>query len=102
MASTCQVWASAFSRPAAPLFTTSRSLVSIGVSLVLFGPDVLVCESRSPAAERFMSCVRESGKEHTASIAAGDCVLIPKVYDDETGARAAAAVALLRAKDQSR
>jgi predicted NBD/HSP70 family sugar kinase len=68
--------------------------------LVLFGPAELVSESRSPAAERFMSRVRESSKEHTFSTAAGDCTLVPKVYDDETGARAAAAVALLRAKDQ--
>jgi hypothetical protein len=70
--------------------------------LVLFGPAGLVCESRSPAAERFISRVRESGTEHTLSIAARDCTLVPKVYDDQAGARAAAAVALLRAKDQSR
>jgi predicted NBD/HSP70 family sugar kinase len=67
--------------------------------LVLFGPAPLVCESRSPAAERFLSRVRESGQEHAFSDAAGGCTLVPKVYDDETGARAAAAVALLRAKD---
>jgi predicted NBD/HSP70 family sugar kinase len=69
--------------------------------LVLFGPAGLVCESRSPAAERFMSRVRESGQEHAFSIAAGDCTLVPKAYDDEIGARAAAAIALLRAKDRS-
>lgn len=69
--------------------------------LVLFGPDELVCESRSPAAERFMSGVRESGLEHAGSIAAGNRALVSKAYDDETGAHAAAAIALLRAKDQS-
>jgi glucokinase len=68
--------------------------------LVLFGPAGLVCESSSPAAERFMSRVRESGQEHASSAGAGDCTLVPKVYDDEIGARAAAAVALLRAKDR--
>jgi predicted NBD/HSP70 family sugar kinase len=68
--------------------------------LVLYGPAELVCESSSPAAERFMSRVRESSREHAFSTAASDCTLVPKVYDYRTGARAAAAVALLRAKDQ--
>jgi predicted NBD/HSP70 family sugar kinase len=40
--------------------------------LVLYGPAELVCESRFPAAERFMSCVRESSKEHAFSTAASD------------------------------
>jgi predicted NBD/HSP70 family sugar kinase len=70
--------------------------------LVLFGPAGLVCESSSPAAERFMSRVRESGQKQAFSIAAGDCTLVPRAYDDEIGARAAAAVALLRAKDRLR
>ena len=68
--------------------------------LVLYGPAELVYESRFPAAERFMSRVRQSSKEHMFSTAASDCTLVPKIYDDETGARAAAAVALLGAKDQ--
>jgi len=68
--------------------------------VVLFGPAGLVSESSFPAAGRFMSRVRESGQEHACSIGAGDCTIVPKVYDDEIGARAAAAVALLRAKDR--
>jgi predicted NBD/HSP70 family sugar kinase len=68
--------------------------------LVLYGPAELVGESRHPAAERFMKHVRESSERHASSAAYGDCTLVAKVYDDEIGARAAAAVALLRAKDR--
>lgn len=69
--------------------------------LVLYGPAELVCESRYATAELFMSYVRESSKRYTFSTAYSDCTLVSKVYDYETGARAAAAVALLRAKNGS-
>lgn len=68
--------------------------------LVLYGPAELVGESRHAAAERFMRLVRESSERYASSAAYGDCTLVAKVYDDEIGARAAAAVALLRAKDR--
>ena len=68
--------------------------------LVLYGPAELVYESRSPAAAWFMSRVHESIREHAFPTAASDCTTFdPKGYDYETGARAAAAVALLRARN---
>lgn len=69
--------------------------------LVLYGPAQLVSESDYATAELFMSHVRESSKIYTFSTGYSDCTLVPKVYDYETGARAAAAVALLRAKNGS-
>jgi len=68
--------------------------------IVLYGPAELVCESGTPSAERFMSRVRESSREHALPGAAGECALEPRAYDNETGARAVAAVALLRAKSK--
>jgi predicted NBD/HSP70 family sugar kinase len=69
--------------------------------LVLYGPAELVCESSYPTAELFMSHVRDSSQRYTFSSAYSDCTLVPKIYENETGARAAAAVALLRAKNGS-
>jgi predicted NBD/HSP70 family sugar kinase len=69
--------------------------------LVLYGPAQLVCESDYATAKLFMSHVLESSKRYTFSTAGTDCTLVPKVYDYETGARAAAAIALLRAKNGS-
>jgi predicted NBD/HSP70 family sugar kinase len=68
--------------------------------IVLYGPAELVCESGSHSAERFMSHVRESSGEHALSAVAGEYELETKAYDNETGARSAAAVALLRVKGQ--
>jgi predicted NBD/HSP70 family sugar kinase/CRP-like cAMP-binding protein len=69
--------------------------------LVLYGPAELVCESKYATAELFMSRVRQSSERYTFSSAYSDCTLDPKIYENESGARAAAAVALLRAKKSS-
>lgn len=69
--------------------------------LVLYGPAQLVCESDYATAKLFMSRVRDASKKYTFSTAGTDCILIPKIYNYETGAQAAAAVALLRAKNGS-
>jgi predicted NBD/HSP70 family sugar kinase/predicted transcriptional regulator len=66
--------------------------------LVLYGPAALVSESDYKTAELFMSCVRKSSDKYTFSTAGRDCTLIPKTFSYDVGARAAAAVALLRAR----
>ena len=66
--------------------------------LVLYGPAELVGESEYASARRFMKHVRQSAKKYAFSTADGDCSVIPKAYDYETGAQAVATVALLRAR----
>jgi predicted NBD/HSP70 family sugar kinase len=66
--------------------------------VVLYGPAQLVCQSSHAAAQLFMSHVRQASDRYTFSTGYNDCNLVARVYDYETGARAAAAVALLRAK----
>jgi predicted NBD/HSP70 family sugar kinase len=66
--------------------------------LVLYGPAALVSESDHETARRFMTSVRESSEKYTFSTAGQDCTLIPKTFSYDIGARAAAAVALLRAR----
>lgn len=66
--------------------------------LVLYGPAELVGESEHASARRFMKHVRQSAKKYAFSTADGDCSVIPKAYDYETGAQAVATVALLRAR----
>lgn len=66
--------------------------------LVLYGPAALVNEPDYETARLFMSCVRKSSDKYTFSTAGRDCTLIPKTFSYNVGARAAAAVALLRAR----
>jgi predicted NBD/HSP70 family sugar kinase len=67
--------------------------------LVLYGPAELVCESTHASAKLFMHHAREASKKYTFSTAGMDCKLIPKPFRYRIGAQAAAAVALLRARD---
>ncbi|WP_406346877.1 ROK family protein [Streptomyces sp. NBC_00648] len=62
--------------------------------VVLYGPEALVSEDheRFPAAEVFLAAVRRCSTEHAFSTAR-DVVLVTRPYEDELGARAAAAVA---------
>ncbi|MEV8015793.1 ROK family transcriptional regulator [Streptomyces sp. NPDC086554] len=62
--------------------------------VVLYGPEPLVSEDheRFPAAKVFMTAVRRTSIEHAFSTAR-DVVIVTRPYDDELGARAAAAVA---------
>jgi predicted NBD/HSP70 family sugar kinase len=70
--------------------------------LVLYGPDELVCEPSHATARKFMAHVRESSQKYSFSTAARDCRLIPKSFSYKVGAKAAAAVALLCSKEQSK
>ncbi|MGI5374530.1 ROK family protein [Streptomyces sp. CA-251387] len=65
--------------------------------VVVYGPEALVTEGRDefPAAQVFMAAVRRTYTEHAFSTAR-DVELVTRAYDDELGARAAAAVALDR------
>ncbi|NUT27106.1 MAG: ROK family transcriptional regulator [Streptomyces sp.] len=62
--------------------------------VVLYGPEALVTEGREefPAAQVFMNAVRNTCTEHAFSTA-GEARLVTRPYEDELGARAAAAVA---------
>ena len=64
--------------------------------IVIYGPAELVDEKRFASARRFLTAVREASTEHAFSDAGSRCTLVPKVSSDELGARAAAAIALLR------
>jgi predicted NBD/HSP70 family sugar kinase len=67
--------------------------------VVLYGPVELVGEADYASARTFMAAVREASGRYTFSTAGSDYELLTKPYEYGGGARAAAAVALLRTRD---
>jgi predicted NBD/HSP70 family sugar kinase len=64
--------------------------------VTIYGPPQVMNTDKYAAARYFMGAVREASTRYAFSTAGRDCTIVCKTYTESLGARAAAAVALLR------